>query len=268
MDRPNLALTIAGSDPSGGAGLQADLSVFSRHGLRGAGVLTALTVQSGAGVRRSVPLEAALVVEQLEAVLEDHRVAAAKVGMLGAGETAEGLAKLWQRAGRGIPLVLDPVLLSSSGTPLLEPGGLELLREHLLPLATVVTPNLPEAAALLGEDDLAPEDAVEAGRELLRLGPRLVLITGGHAPGGGPVTDTAVFASGEVHELTGPRLATSHSHGTGCLLSAGLASALALGAPLRAAAEHGRACVARGLEQGREGAVWLDEAPAPCWSSA
>lgn len=262
----NLALTIAGSDPSGGAGLQADLSVFARHGLRGAGVVTALTVQSAKAVRSVHSVDSERVVAQLRAVLEDHTVAVAKLGMLGSPATPGALAVLWRELGADIPLVIDPVLVSSSGLPLLGPGGLVALRDALLPLATVITPNLSEAAALLGITPSAEDgrEAMEMARALVALGPDCVVVTGGHAKGGeraAEVVDAVAFASGEVLELRGPRLSTSHSHGTGCLFSAGITAALGRGDSLRAALHHGRACVARGLEAGREGAVWLDEAP-------
>ena len=262
MTASTLALTIAGSDPSGGAGLQADLSVFSKHGLRAGAVVTALTVQSGRGVRRSVAVDSDLVGDQLEALMEDHRVGVAKVGMLGARGTAERVADIWEHRGEGAPLVVDTVLVSSSGTPLLEPEGLRVLRERLLPQATLITPNLVEAAALLGSSGIVPDEVVDAAASLLRLGPRAVVITGGHGPSDRAVVDTAVTAEGNVFRVEGPRVDSPHSHGTGCLFSAAVAAALALGAGLEDAVRHGRACVVRGLEHGREGAVWLDALPA------
>lgn len=266
-NRPNLAMTIAGSDPSGGAGLQADLSVFARHGLRGGGVVTALTVQSARSVRSSHFVPSEQVVSQARAVFEDHAVVAVKLGMLGDPETPAALARLLCELAGSIPLVIDPVLVSSSGAPLLGPGGLEALREELLPLATVVTPNLAEAVALLGWERPLEDgsDAADAAKALLALGPSCVVITGGHAPlseHASEVVDVVAFKSGEVMQLRGPRIATEHTHGTGCLFSAGITSALADGVSLREALHHGRACVTRGLHSGREGAVWLDAAPA------
>jgi hydroxymethylpyrimidine/phosphomethylpyrimidine kinase len=262
----NLTLTIAGSDPSGGAGLQADLGVFARHGLRGAGVVTALTVQSAKAVRSVHPVDSARVVAQLRAVLEDHAVAAAKLGMLGSAETSGALAAVWRELGADIPLVIDPVLVSSSGLPLLGPGGLVALRDELLPLARVITPNLPEAAALLGLASSAADgrEAMEMARALVALGPDCVVVTGGHAKAGATadeIVDVVAFATGEALELRGPRVLTAHTHGTGCLFSAGITAALARGASLRLALHHGRACVTRGLQAGCEGAVWLDAAP-------
>ncbi|MEE2828546.1 MAG: bifunctional hydroxymethylpyrimidine kinase/phosphomethylpyrimidine kinase [Myxococcota bacterium] len=266
VDTPSpLALTIAGSDPSGGAGLQGDINVFSRHGLRTSAVVTALTVQSGRGVVKSEAVPPSLVQEQLERVLTDHRVGGAKVGMLALGETVAAVAAAWKRLGGTAPLVVDPVLRSSSGTALLDPGGVDLLREELLPLATVITPNLDEAAALLGRMSLGVSEAEEAARDLLEMGPKAVVLTGGHAPGSGPVRDVVCCASGEVVFLEGSRIDTEHDHGTGCLLSAGIVSALVLGASVLEAVEHGRRCVRRGLESGCEGAVWLDQAPEPIW---
>jgi len=243
--------------------LQADIAVFVQHGLRAGAVVTALTVQSARSVRSIHPVSSVEVAAQLRAVLKDHTVVAAKLGMLGSSGTPAALAALWRELAPEIPLVIDPVLVSSSGAQLLEAGGLDALRDCLLPLATVITPNLPEAAALLGWESIAADGAGDAARALVALGPRCVVVTGGHAEGDGAreVVDVVAFSSGDVVELRGPRVETPHSHGTGCLLSAGITAALAQGAPLRAALEHGRACVERGLRAGREGAVWLDEPP-------
>jgi hydroxymethylpyrimidine/phosphomethylpyrimidine kinase len=200
-------------------------------------------------------------------VLEDHAVVAAKMGMLGDSETPAALARLWRELAGSLPLVIDPVLVSSSGAPLLAAGGLEALREELLPLATVITPNLAEAAALLGWEhplDGSVDAAAGAASALLEFGPSCVVITGGHAEGpenASEVVDVVAFESGEITQLRGARIATEHTHGTGCLFSAGVTSALATGASLRGALDHGRACVARGLHSGREGAVWLDVVP-------
>ena len=248
--------------------MQADLSVFSTHGLRGAGVVTALTVQSARSVRGSHFVPSDQVVAQARAVFEDHAVVAAKLGMLGDPETPAAVARLWRELAGEVPLVIDPVLVSSSGASLLGAGGLEALREEFLPLATVITPNLSEAAALLGWGSSLEGGAfaaADAAKALLDFGPSCVVITGGHAQGlenAAEVIDVVAFESGEISLLRGPRLLTDHTHGTGCLFSAGVTSALALGAPLAGALDHARACVSRGLHSGREGAVWLDAPPA------
>lgn len=257
---PNLALTIAGSDPSGGAGLQADLSVFARHGLRGAGVPTALTVQSGAGVRAVHSVDPALVDSQLRAVLEDHAVGGAKVGMLGAAGTPQRIAAAWRELGAGLPLVVDPVLVSSSGAVLLEDGGLAALRDDLFPQATLVTPNWSEAALLLGWDPAGVVEAERAAQELLKFGPEAVMVTGGDLDGLDSV-DFLACADGTQLELRSPRTSAVHSHGTGCLLSAAILSALNTGRDLVDAVLHGKRCVEVGLELGSEGAVWLGALP-------
>ncbi len=257
---PSLALTIAGSDPSGGAGLQADLSVFARHGLRGAGVPSALTVQSGAGVRSVHPVEPTLVDSQLRAVLEDHALGGAKIGMLGAAGTPQRLAAAWRDLSAGLPLVIDPVLVSSSGAVLLEDGGLASLRDDLFPQATLVTPNWFEAALLLGWDPGGRVEAARAARELLNFGPGAVLVTGGDL-GGAQSVDFLACADGTELELRSPRTSAVHSHGTGCLLSASILSALLHGRELVDAVRYGKRCVELGLELGSEGAVWLGALP-------
>ena len=260
MSEPNLVVSIAGSDPSGGAGLQADLSVFARHNLRGGGVVTALTVQSARRVESCTAIPSEQVAAQLRTVLRDHQVVGGKVGMLGNGETPAVIAEVWRKTAGDIPLVVDPVLVSSSGAQLLEESGIRTLRSYLVPLATVITPNLPEAASLLGWAKVEPGAEEAAARALLELGPDCVVLTGGHGAGE-EVVDTVVLASGDLVELRGPRIQTPNTHGTGCLLSAGILSALITGAGVLKAVEHGRACVQRGLMAGREGAVWLDQVP-------
>lgn len=234
---PPIVLTIAGSDPSGGAGLQADLRTIAAHGLYGAGVPTALTVQNTTGVASVTVLEPALVERQLRAVLDDLAVTVIKVGMLGTAEVARAVLE----ALPDVPAVLDPVIRSSSGAALLAEDGVEVLREHAARLA-LITPNLAEASALLGRAVL---DARGAAEELhVRLGCP-VLVTGGH--GADPTRCVDWLADGAVHGFAGPRIDTEHDHGTGCLLSTSIACALAAGRGLHAAVEHGRACVARGL---------------------
>ena len=259
MLQPPTVLTIAGSDPSGGAGLQADLRVFALHGLFGTGVPSATTIQSATGgVTGSRVTDPGHLRDQLGSALVDRPVGAAKTGMLGSAANVEAVAEVL--SGRGIPLVVDPVLISSSGAPLLGPGGVQALRE-LLGSAAVVTPNLAEAAALLGRE-LAPADAARA---LTDLGPAAAVVTGGHGDPSGPCIDH-VFLRKQARAFTleAPRLATSHDHGTGCLFAAGMVCALALGGHLESAVRHGHACVQRGLEGGLRlaaGSVWLDRAP-------
>ena len=253
------ALTIAGSDPSGGAGLQADLRVFAVHGLWGSGVAAASTVQSATGgVLRTWSTAASDLHDQLEAALQDREVGAAKTGMLGTADNARVVARVLGRA--GVPLVVDPVLISSSGAALLGPGGVEALRE-LLAVAAVVTPNLAEAEALLGAR-LAPGDAA---RGLVDLGVEAAVVTGGHGDPAGPCVDHVFLRSEQrAFRMEAPRRLTDHDHGTGCLFAAGIVSALVLGQGLEAAIRHGHACVQEGLRGGERlaaGSVWLARAP-------
>lgn len=230
--RRKVALTVAGSDSGGGAGIQADCRVFFLFGIHATCALTSVTAQNTQGVWERFDLAPAMVAAQMEAVLTDIPVHAAKTGMLATAETARTVAGVFRRWD-GIPVVVDPVLRSSTGQDLLDPGGLEAIREELLPRATVFTPNLEEASAFLGEsvDDL--QDMRNAAAALLDLGPGCVVVKGGHLRGGEAVD---VFYDGRRMEvLSGERIPTLHDHGTGCVFSAGVAAGLALGdEPLQA----------------------------------
>ncbi|HBH26671.1 MAG TPA: bifunctional hydroxymethylpyrimidine kinase/phosphomethylpyrimidine kinase [Rhodospirillaceae bacterium] len=233
---PNV-LTIAGSDPSGGAGIQADLKTFAALGTYGMAALTALTAQNTRGVRAVHGLPADFVAAQVQAVLDDVRVDAAKIGMAGEAAVIEALAGLL--ASRKPPhLVVDPVMVAASGDMLLSKESAQALRTHLVPLADVLTPNLPEAAAFLG--CALPQE--EAAKALLDLGPRAVLLKGGHAQGA-ESTDVYVDRSGAVLHLSAPRIDTRATHGTGCTLAAALAAYLALGADGPGAARAAKAFV-------------------------
>lgn len=254
---PPIVLTIAGSDPSGGAGVQADLRAIAVHGHVGAAVITAHTVQNTLGVTHVAPVDARLVASQLAAVFADLPVAAIKIGMLGDAEVAAAVASAL--SGVRVPVVLDPVLRASSGAELLTAEALRVVRDDLAPLATLVTPNLAEARALL-------EDEPDAAALSARLGVP-VLLTGGHVAGD-VVTDVLDFP-GEDRQVTlsAPRIPTPHDHGTGCLVSTSIACALAVGSSVIEAVEHGRACVrhglasARKLGQGRGPVLLLDLPP-------
>lgn len=253
---PPVVLTIAGSDPSGGAGLQADLRTIAAHGMYGAAVPTALTVQNTLGVRSTTVLAADLVAAQLVAVLEDLPVAAVKIGMLGSAGVAAAVLDVL--AGCSAPIVLDPVIRSSSGAALLDEAGVALLRARVAGLA-LITPNLAEARELLG--DRRDEDTAAALRDLLGCP---VLLTGGH--GADPERCVDQLATDVVTSLSGPRIATSNDHGTGCLLATSIACALAGGLQLHPAVMHGRECVARALRGSLElgggtGPVFLIRAP-------
>lgn len=222
-------LTVAGSDPSGGAGIQADLKTFSALGAYGGAVLTALTAQNTRGVTGVLPVPAAFVTEQLDALFADLDVAAVKTGMLGSPDVVEAVADAARRHGIR-HLVVDPVMVATSGDRLVDHATVEAIRDRLLPLAGVVTPNLPEAAALLGLPAVAPEEAADAAAELHAKGPA-ALVKGGHAAG--PDAVDVLADDDGLLELRERRVATANTHGTGCTLSSAIAVGLGHGRPLR-----------------------------------
>lgn len=227
---PPVALTIAGSDPCGGAGIQADLKTFHQFGVYGEAVITLLTVQNTVRVSRVEVMAAALVLEQLEAVLEDIPPAAAKTGALGSAEVVSAVARA--AGGFGFPLVVDPVMVSKHGLPLLPESAVSALRGQLVPRAALVTPNVPEAEALTGIAIRNLDDARRAARRLCEMGAQAVLIKGGHLAG--EATDV-LFDGTEWREFPAPRLETRHTHGTGCTYSAAITAGLAQGMALVAA---------------------------------
>jgi hydroxymethylpyrimidine/phosphomethylpyrimidine kinase len=239
----SIVLSIAGSDPSGGAGIQADLKTFHAHGVFGMAAVSLLTVQNTHGVRRVQPIAPDLLSEQIVALFEDAAPHAIKTGALGGAAQVEAVVQALQ--GRGVPLVVDPVCVSKTGAALLDEAGRAALLERLCPLATVITPNLDEAALLLGRPVREPEDVEVAARELLRFGSQAVLLKGGHRRGE-PID--VLCEAGRVSLLRGRRVATAHTHGVGCTLSAAIAARLALGHGLREACELAKEWVTRALE--------------------
>ncbi|MGY6411111.1 MAG: bifunctional hydroxymethylpyrimidine kinase/phosphomethylpyrimidine kinase [Alkalilacustris sp.] len=233
-----IALTIAGSDSGGGAGIQADLKTFSALGVYGASVLTALTAQNTRTVAMVEAASPAMIAAQMTAVFDDLTVRAVKLGMLGGPAAIATVAKGLR--GRAVPVVLDPVMVAKSGDRLLPTQALEALRAELVPLATLLTPNLPEAADLLGTAPAADEAAMVAqGQALRSMGAAAVLMKGGHG-GGETCVDLLVTETG-ITRLTAQRLATCNTHGTGCTLSAAVAAGLAQGRPLEAAVARAHA---------------------------
>ncbi len=214
------ALTIAGSDSGGGAGIQADLKTFSALGAYGMSVITALTAQNTQGVQAVHPIPADFIQAQCDAVFSDIRVDAVKIGMLAQADIIHAVAaalRQWQPA----CVVLDPVMIAKGGHALLAPEAVTALRDDLLPLATLITPNLPEAAALLNQPEATTEDEMKAqGHTLLALGCRAVLMKGGHL-GGEQSPDWLITPEGE-YAFRSKRLPTKNTHGTGCTLSAAL----------------------------------------------
>jgi hydroxymethylpyrimidine/phosphomethylpyrimidine kinase len=222
-----VALTIAGSDPSGGAGIQADLKTFHRFGVYGEAVITLITVQNTTRVSRVELLDGDLVQEQIQAVLDDIPPAAAKTGALGSSEVIEAVAAM--AAGFHFPLVVDPVMVSKHGAFLLEDDAVGVLRKRLLPRAFLITPNLPEAAALTGVEVHSVDKMREAAERLADLGAQNVLVKGGHLAE--DATDV-LLCEGQWHYFPAPHLATQHTHGTGCTYSAAIVAGLALGRDL------------------------------------
>jgi hydroxymethylpyrimidine/phosphomethylpyrimidine kinase len=246
-----IALTIAGSDSGGGAGIQADLKTFAAHGVYGVSAITAVTAQNTMGVMRGQPMEADLVTAQLEAVMSDFGPHAAKTGMLANAAIVEAVAAAAQDL--ELPyLVVDPVILSSTGDPLLDDEGVMALRKELLRRAHAVTPNIPEAELLSGVSIRSAQDLREAARRLFALGPVHVVITGGHTPKAGdqdlaetPDRILDLVYDGEVFtEYVAERVAGRHTHGTGCTFSAAIAAHLARGRSLHEAVPLAQAYVA------------------------
>jgi hydroxymethylpyrimidine/phosphomethylpyrimidine kinase len=224
---PPVALTIAGSDSAGGAGIQADLKTFAALGVHGTSAITALTAQNTVGVNGVHAVPSAFVDAQIEAVLDDLDVRAVKTGLLATASIIEAVAA---RAGRGeLPdLVVDPVMVASTGQRLLEPDAEKAYRERLFQHALVITPNLREAAVLLGRAVSTTDDMARAARDLAATGPCIVVVKGGHLDARDAVD--VVFADGSVQELRAPRVATTNVHGTGCTFASAVAARLAGGA--------------------------------------
>ena len=240
-----IALTIAGSDSSGGAGIQADLKSFAAFGVYGASVITALTAQNTQGVRGIHPVPSDFVTAQLEAVFDDLDVLAVKIGMVAQPATIEAIAAGLSRW-KPKHVVLDPVMVATSGDRLLSEQAIERLRSDLFPLATLITPNLLEAAALLEENVAANEAAIAAqGRRLLALGARAVLIKGGHGQGSESID--YLFTADDVMAFPAPRIPTKNTHGTGCSLSSAIAANLAKGEPLEQAVGHAKTWISAAI---------------------
>ena len=242
-------LTVAGSDSGGGAGIQADLKAMLALGVHGMSVVVAVTAQNSVGVQGAWDLPVEAVLAQLDSVLDDIGVDAVKTGMLSSPELVEAVAA--RLTGLAAPLVVDPVGVSKHGDPLLQPDAVEVLRTRLLPLATVVTPNLLEVEQLTGVRVQDERDLRRAADAVLRLGPRWVLVKGGHLAG--EAVDLLTDGTAE-HVLRAPRLDNRHTHGTGCTLASAVASRLALGddvpSAVRAAKDYVPGAIAAGFPLG------------------
>jgi hydroxymethylpyrimidine/phosphomethylpyrimidine kinase len=240
-----VALTIAGSDSSGGAGIQADLKTFAAFGVYGASVITALTAQNTQGVTGIHQVPAEFVTAQIDAVFADLDVGAVKIGMVAQLATIDAIAaglKQWSPK----HIVLDPVMVATSGDRLLAAEAVDALRTKLIPCASLITPNLPEAAALLDEAVASSEAAIASqGQRLLAMGCQAVLIKGGHGQGAESI-DYLVTGAGTI-ALPAPRIATRNTHGTGCSLSSAIAAGLAKGEDMETAVRHAKAWISAAI---------------------
>jgi hydroxymethylpyrimidine/phosphomethylpyrimidine kinase len=260
MPRTPIALTIAGSDSSGGAGIQADLKTFHALGVYGASAITALTAQNTQGVRGVELANPEFVIAQIAAVMDDLSVDAVKTGMLATAGIIRAVTQTLDRY-PGKPLVVDPVMVATSGDVLLAEDAIATIIAELLPRAHLITPNLPEAARLLGTAVAVTEaDALQQAQALVRLGCRAVLVKGGHGAGDTAV-DVLVTAHGDVHRFELPRIDTENTHGTGCTLSAAVAAGLAKGLALEAAVAEAKAFVWDALVAGRDLGVGRGHGP-------
>jgi hydroxymethylpyrimidine/phosphomethylpyrimidine kinase len=250
-----VVLTIAGSDSGGGAGIQADLKTFAAHGVHGTSAITAITAQNSLQVVEAKALDPRLVVAQIEAVAADMRIAAAKTGMLATRGIVEAVAEAVARL--RIPhLVVDPVMVAKGGDSLIDAVAVRAYVDALFPVAEVVTPNLPEASALLGRPVRSLEDMRAAARELKALGPGAVLVKGGHLEGDA----VDVFFDGHaLEELSVPRIPTANTHGTGCTLSAAIAARLARGESVGDAVRGAKAFVTEAIR----GSYQVGSGPGP-----
>ncbi|MFO8233384.1 MAG: bifunctional hydroxymethylpyrimidine kinase/phosphomethylpyrimidine kinase [Longimonas sp.] len=245
MSNKPVALTIAGSDSGGGAGIQADLKSMEANGVFGTSVITAITAQNTTAVTDAQPVALDLISAQLEAVLSDFPVAAIKTGMLATADIIERVAnELEQRD--GYPLVVDPVMISKSGYELLDPDAVATLRNRLLPLATVITPNLHEAGHLLNTTVRTEADMRQAARSLFKMGPNAVLVKGGHLAATDDALDV-LYDGSTFHAVRAPRIDTPHTHGTGCTYASAIAAHLAHQRTLPVAVRHAKSYVTNAI---------------------
>ncbi|CUX47418.1 bifunctional: hydroxy-methylpyrimidine kinase (HMP kinase); hydroxy-phosphomethylpyrimidine kinase (HMP-P kinase) [Agrobacterium tumefaciens str. CFBP 5621] len=254
----SIALTIAGSDSGGGAGIQADIKTFSALDTYAASVITAITAQNTRGVTAVEDISVATIVAQMDAVFSDLAVNAVKIGMVSRIETIAAIAERLRQQSQ--PVVLDPVMVATSGDRLLHEDAIETLRRELLPLAAIVTPNLPEAALLTGTQMATTEKEITRQAEaILKAGAKAVLIKGGH--GEGPQSTDYLFADGAMQALSVARVETKNDHGTGCTLAAAITAYLARGCELREAVGLAKEYLSGALDAGRGLAVGHGRGP-------
>lgn len=257
-------LTIAGSDSSGGAGIQADIKTISALGGYAAAAITAVTAQNTMGVTAIEPVSPAMVEAQIHAVMTDIVPRSVKIGVTGNRETIEAIVR-GLSAHAAVPLVLDPVMVSTSGCCFTEPEALGLLIERLVPMATLLTPNLPEAGQLVGHGDATVTGRDEAARRILDMGCGAVLIKGGHDVDGDTMEDRLYQFDAQggmtIDRFVHMRIATSNTHGTGCTLSSAIATYLAMGKPLPEAVKNGIDYLHEALTQGADLAIGQGHGP-------
>jgi len=241
-------LSIAGFDGSGGAGIQADLKVFSALGCYGMTVLTALPVQNTMGIKKCYPLPLESIKDQLEAIFEDIAPDAIKIGMLFSSEIVKLVSEFILKYAAKIPIIVDPVMAAKSGDHLLLPEAVKLIKERIIPISTVITPNLLEAEKLTDIRSSTKEEMFTVARELLKLGPQSVLLKGGHLENSNESCDLLIAANNDYKWFSSPRIKTRNTHGTGCTLSAAIASCLALGLDLFDSCEVAKRYLDRALE--------------------
>ena len=253
-------LSIAGSDCSGGAGIQADIKTISALGCYAASIVTAVTVQNTCGVKNVYPVPAQIVKEQIQAVTEDMQIDALKIGMVTDGGVIAVIADFLSC--NRLPAVFDPVLVSSSGYPLVRPEALQIMRDRLIPHCTLVTPNLPEAEILSGIPIRDMEDMANAGRHILTCGCRSVLIKGGHLEGS-DMTDVLVCGntSEDIHRYHSARINSANTHGTGCTLSSAIAAYIGQGVSLPKAVGLGKEYLTDALFYGKDVTIGKGHGP-------
>ena len=247
MGETRIALTIAGSDSGGGAGIQADLKAFARCGVHGTSAITAITAQNTVGVEAIHPVPPETVLAQVRAVVRDIGVDAVKVGMLGTAQVTHAVARALDELPAGTPVVVDPVMVAESGARLLDTDAQGALVAEILPRASVLTPNLPEARVLTGLEAVEEDDLPALARAVLALGPDSVVLTGGHRA---RASDLFVDTHGEVLEIPGERYPDGAAHGSGCTHSAVLAARLALGDTLLEAVKVARRLAGEAVAEG------------------
>ena len=252
MNGPKSVLTIAGSDSVGGAGIQADIKTIFSLGLYAASAITAITAQNTCGVRKIQAVDSDVLAAQIDAVLEDLSVAAIKIGMVYTTDNVLAIKQSLQKNNYRGPLVLDPVLVATSGAKLAKEDFLSTFCRELIPLCNLLTPNLSEAEALCGRQISSVSDMADGGKEIIqRFGCRHVLIKGGHSTGN-EMTDVLVMENGDIKTFTANKIDSENTHGTGCTLSSAIASFLAMGHPMEESIERGKTYVYQAIAAAKE----------------